>query len=155
MSPLNVVCLISGGKDSLFSILHCKKNGHNVVALANLHPPRVDGQVAVVTGATLGIGLAYAEGLASAGIKQLILTFRSQATLDAAISQIKQFNPDVIISSIHVDFLAMPEDEIIALIYTQSYAKSTTGIIDILINNAGINERHPVESFPQDGAECS
>lgn len=111
---------------------------------------RLDGQVAVVTGATLGIGLAYAEGLASAGIKQLILTFRSQATLDAAISQIKQFNPDVIISSIHVDFLAMPEDEIIALIYTQSYAKSTTGIIDILINNAGINERHPVESFPQD-----
>lgn len=39
MSSLNVVCLISGGKDSLFSILHCQKNGHNVVALANLHPP--------------------------------------------------------------------------------------------------------------------
>lgn len=39
MAPLNVVCLISGGKDSLFSILHCLQNGHNVVALANLHPP--------------------------------------------------------------------------------------------------------------------
>lgn len=38
--PLNVVALISGGKDSLFSILHCVKNGHNVVALANLHPRR-------------------------------------------------------------------------------------------------------------------
>lgn len=36
---LNVVCLISGGKDSFFSILHCLKNGHNIVALANLHPP--------------------------------------------------------------------------------------------------------------------
>ncbi|EEP77614.1 hypothetical protein UREG_02463 [Uncinocarpus reesii 1704] len=36
---LNVVALISGGKDSLYSILHCLKNGHNVVALANLHPP--------------------------------------------------------------------------------------------------------------------
>ena len=36
---LHVVALISGGKDSLFSILHCSQNGHNVVALANLHPP--------------------------------------------------------------------------------------------------------------------
>ncbi|KAI5301445.1 hypothetical protein KEM56_001712 [Ascosphaera pollenicola] len=38
MSQLNVICLISGGKDSLFSILHCLKHGHKVVALANLHP---------------------------------------------------------------------------------------------------------------------
>ncbi|KAI4951407.1 hypothetical protein J4E91_004117 [Alternaria rosae] len=39
MSPsLSVIALISGGKDSLFSILHCKANGHTVVALANLHP---------------------------------------------------------------------------------------------------------------------
>ncbi|XP_014556718.1 hypothetical protein COCVIDRAFT_15936 [Bipolaris victoriae FI3] len=35
---LNVIALISGGKDSLFSILHCQVNGHRVVALANLHP---------------------------------------------------------------------------------------------------------------------
>lgn len=33
-----MVALISGGKDSLFSILHFQANGHNVVALANLHP---------------------------------------------------------------------------------------------------------------------
>lgn len=32
------MCLISGGKDSAFSILHCLANGHDVVALANLHP---------------------------------------------------------------------------------------------------------------------
>lgn len=35
-----MVALISGGKDSLFSILHCHQNGHKVVALANLHPPQ-------------------------------------------------------------------------------------------------------------------
>lgn len=39
MRHLAVVALISGGKDSLFSILHCLANGHEVVALANLHPP--------------------------------------------------------------------------------------------------------------------
>ncbi|KAK5097799.1 hypothetical protein LTR70_002841 [Exophiala xenobiotica] len=39
---LNVIGLVSGGKDSLFSLAHCVKNGHNVVALANLYP-RVEG----------------------------------------------------------------------------------------------------------------
>ena len=36
---LNVIALISGGKDSLFSLLHCIQNGHRIVALANLYPP--------------------------------------------------------------------------------------------------------------------
>lgn len=39
MGGLKVIALISGGKDSLFSVLHCLANGHEVVALANLHPP--------------------------------------------------------------------------------------------------------------------
>ncbi|KAK1141541.1 hypothetical protein N8T08_008954 [Aspergillus melleus] len=46
-SGLNVIALISGGKDSLYSILHCLRNGHNVVALGNLHPApksRKDGE---------------------------------------------------------------------------------------------------------------
>ena len=47
MSRLMVVCLISGGKDSLFSILHCLENGHDIVALANLHPPDREGEGAV------------------------------------------------------------------------------------------------------------
>ncbi|KAE8373635.1 hypothetical protein BDV26DRAFT_61479 [Aspergillus bertholletiae] len=41
---LNVIALISGGKDSLYSILHCIRNGHKVVALANLHPATQDVQ---------------------------------------------------------------------------------------------------------------
>jgi len=44
MPGLKVVALISGGKDSFFSILHCLANGHEVVALANLHPSLEDGQ---------------------------------------------------------------------------------------------------------------
>ncbi|KAF2134312.1 adenine nucleotide alpha hydrolases-like protein [Dothidotthia symphoricarpi CBS 119687] len=38
-SSLHVIALISGGKDSFFSILHCQANGHSIVALANLYPP--------------------------------------------------------------------------------------------------------------------
>ncbi|KAK9376943.1 uncharacterized protein V1513DRAFT_223455 [Lipomyces chichibuensis] len=36
---MKTVALVSGGKDSCYNILHCIKNGHKVVALANLHPP--------------------------------------------------------------------------------------------------------------------
>ncbi|KAI9904686.1 hypothetical protein N3K66_001215 [Trichothecium roseum] len=35
---LNVIALISGGKDSFFSLLHCINHGHRIIALANLHP---------------------------------------------------------------------------------------------------------------------
>ncbi len=38
---LNVIGLISGGKDSFFSLLHCLANNHRVIALANLYPPAV------------------------------------------------------------------------------------------------------------------
>lgn len=37
---LIVIGLISGGKDSFFSLLHCIANNHEIVALANLYPPR-------------------------------------------------------------------------------------------------------------------
>lgn len=39
-SGLNVIALVSGGKDSFFSALHCLENGHRLVALANLYPPQ-------------------------------------------------------------------------------------------------------------------
>lgn len=42
---LNVIALISGGKDSLYTLLHCIQNGHRVVALANLYPAPQKGTV--------------------------------------------------------------------------------------------------------------
>ncbi|KAI1264158.1 adenine nucleotide alpha hydrolases-like protein [Xylariaceae sp. FL1019] len=35
---LSVIALVSGGKDSFYSILHCLANDHRVVALGNLYP---------------------------------------------------------------------------------------------------------------------
>ncbi|AAS54327.1 AGL164Wp [Eremothecium gossypii ATCC 10895] len=35
---MKFVALVSGGKDSCYNILHCMKNGHELVAFANLHP---------------------------------------------------------------------------------------------------------------------
>ncbi|XP_062502615.1 uncharacterized protein LOC134179699 [Corticium candelabrum] len=36
---MKVIGLISGGKDSLFNLLHCVAQGHQIVAVANLYPP--------------------------------------------------------------------------------------------------------------------
>lgn len=35
---MKFVALVSGGKDSCFNILHCLKQGHELIALANLYP---------------------------------------------------------------------------------------------------------------------
>ncbi|VVT56772.1 uncharacterized protein SAPINGB_P005259 [Magnusiomyces paraingens] len=37
---MKVVALVSGGKDSAFNMLHCTLQGHEIVALANLFPPK-------------------------------------------------------------------------------------------------------------------
>lgn len=39
---LNVIALVSGGKDSIYSILHCLQNSHKIVALGNIYPPAWD-----------------------------------------------------------------------------------------------------------------
>lgn len=36
---VHVVALVSGGKDSTFNVIECIRNGHEVIALANLYPP--------------------------------------------------------------------------------------------------------------------
>src|SRR6478735_4168335 len=48
---LNVIALISGGKDSFFSLIHCLEQGHQIVALANLFPgPAPDSSSAISGG---------------------------------------------------------------------------------------------------------
>ncbi|KAI1767546.1 adenine nucleotide alpha hydrolases-like protein [Hypoxylon sp. FL1150] len=50
--PLDVVALVSGGKDSFYSVLHCLANGHRVLALANLHPPPRTANAGATTGSS-------------------------------------------------------------------------------------------------------
>ncbi|KAK6106247.1 Uncharacterized protein BM_BM3081 [Brugia malayi] len=39
---MKVVGLVSGGKDSCYSLMVCMRNGHDITCLANLHPPSDD-----------------------------------------------------------------------------------------------------------------
>lgn len=41
---MKVVGLLSGGKDSCYNLVHCVKNGHEIVAVASLRPPIGKGQ---------------------------------------------------------------------------------------------------------------
>lgn len=43
MDVLNVVGLLSGGKDSCYNLCHCAALGHRIVALATLAPPQGKG----------------------------------------------------------------------------------------------------------------
>lgn len=63
-----MIALISGGKDSLYSILHCMRSGHKLVALANLHPePAVQG---VRDGRNTPTGPDQSENTASAATEE-------------------------------------------------------------------------------------
>lgn len=35
---MRVVAMVSGGKDSCYNMMQCVAEGHDIVALANLHP---------------------------------------------------------------------------------------------------------------------
>lgn len=110
----------------------------------------LEGQVALITGGTNGIGLGMAKGLADANIEQIILTYRSEKPLGNAIKVLQEVNPKVKISSIEADFGVGSEDDLIETISSEAFKLSVSGKIDILINNAGINNRFVFDKFPQD-----
>ncbi|HVW66870.1 MAG TPA: SDR family oxidoreductase [Candidatus Peribacteraceae bacterium] len=95
-------------------------------------------KVAIVTGASHGIGLAIAQKLSEAGAK-VVLSARSADKLE----EISRELPGSIV--IPAD---MRKAEDIANLIMQ--AKEQCGRIDILINNAGQGMRSPVESIDLD-----
>lgn len=79
----------------------------------------LEGQVALITGGTNGIGLGMAKGLADANIDQIILTYRSEKPLENTMKVLQGVNPNVKISSIEADFGGKSsEDDLVAKIAT-------------------------------------
>ncbi|CCH42925.1 3-oxoacyl-[acyl-carrier-protein] reductase [Wickerhamomyces ciferrii] len=98
------------------------------------------GKVVVITGATRGIGQGMAIGLAEAGA-ELIIVHRKSTDPSSTVEQVK--SKGVNVSTVIADVLI---DSEVDTILTQSLSKSSTGKIDVLINNAGIyNEQSPAE----------
>ena len=100
---------------------------------------KLDGRVALVTGASRGLGQAMAIGLAQAGA-DIVGVGRSTdwGELEAQIRETGRrfwgFSAD----------LSLPADRV-GLV---DRIVETTGRLDILVNNAGISHRHPPEEYP-------
>src|SRR3954453_4164351 len=92
---------------------------------------RLDGKVALVTGASKGIGLAIARGFADAGAS-VRLSSRKADQLEAAAATLKPDGGDVAWFAANAGNDDAPEAAVAAAI-------ERFGSVDILVNNAGTN----------------
>jgi NAD(P)-dependent dehydrogenase (short-subunit alcohol dehydrogenase family) len=96
---------------------------------------RLDGKVAVVTGASSGLGAAFAVGLAEAGA-DVVIAARRADRLQATAEQVGALGRRCVAVTADV---AIPEDctRVIAA------AVDELGKVDVLVNNAGIGTAVP------------
>jgi NAD(P)-dependent dehydrogenase (short-subunit alcohol dehydrogenase family) len=99
---------------------------------------RLDGRVAVVTGASAGIGAALAEGLAGAGAK-LVLAARRLERLEELAAQIAGRGAEA--HAVACDVASAEDVERLARETQQHF-----GRVDVLVNNAGFVEVVSAES---------
>jgi NAD(P)-dependent dehydrogenase (short-subunit alcohol dehydrogenase family) len=101
------------------------------------------GKVAIVTGASRGIGLQMAEALGEMGARVMI-TARKQDELDAASTQLGALGIDCM--SMACD-LSQPATipQVVDAVLERWHA------VDILVNNAGCNWAAPAEDYPDAG----
>lgn len=98
------------------------------------------GKVALVTGATHGLGMAMAMGLGRAGAKVIINGNSSQEKIDNALKEYATAGVD----AVGYKFDVTNEPDVRANI---AKIEAEVGAIDILVNNAGIIKRVPLEEM--------
>jgi NADP-dependent 3-hydroxy acid dehydrogenase YdfG len=100
----------------------------------------LNGRVAVITGASSGIGAATAKRLAAAGAKVAVLARRADR-LDVLVKEIEEAGGTA---------LALPVDvtDAAALRAAADRVATELGTVDLLFNNAGVMLPAPVDELP-------
>jgi 3-oxoacyl-[acyl-carrier protein] reductase len=111
-----------------------KKKGSPVMS------KKLEGQVAVVTGASKGLGAAIAEQLAAAGAAVVVNYASSKAGAEAVVNRIRKADGQAL--AVQAD-VSKPDD--IRRLFAET--KKAFGKLDILVNNAGIYEFAPLEAI--------
>ena len=96
----------------------------------------LNGKIALVTGASYGIGFAIAKGLAKAGAK-IVFNDINEEFLNKGLENYKAEGIDA--KGYICD--VTDEDAVMAMVKD---IEETVGVIDILVNNAGIIKRIPM-----------
>lgn len=91
----------------------------------------LSGRVALITGASRGIGLAIAQAYAQAGAR-VVLVSRKQKSLDKAAEAIRKEGGSALPLAAHTG-------DVVAIQQVVEQVIATYGGIDILVNNAGTN----------------
>ena len=107
-----------------------------------MNPFSVEGKLALITGATRGIGLGAARALAQSGA-DVILVGRDEQELETAASDLRQFGRKV-----HVAPFDLSQTTGIAPWFAELV--TATGTPDILVNSAGISRRGPAVDLSLD-----
>ncbi len=102
----------------------------------------LSGKRALITGSSQGIGLAIAGGLAAHGA-EVVLNGRDAAKLEAAAASLRAQGYAVETAAFDVTNASAVQEGVAAI-------EKNQGPIDILINNAGMQFRSPLEDFPAD-----
>jgi gluconate 5-dehydrogenase len=102
----------------------------------------LSGQRALVTGSSQGIGFALAKGLAEHGAS-VVLNGRDPVKLQAAADSLENEGHEARVAAFDVTDPEAVKRGVEAI-------EQDVGAIDILINNAGMQFRSPLEEFPVD-----
>lgn len=100
------------------------------------HPFSLDGRVALVTGASRGLGLAMAEALGQAGAL-VVLSGRNPETLEAAASDLRA-------KGLKAEAIALDVTDTQAAREAVGQVAAGHGRLDIVLLNAGIQHRSPL-----------
>ncbi len=94
-------------------------------------PPRMDGKRALVTGATSGLGLATAAGLATLGA-EVVLTARGHDRAERAVAAVREAAPAATVSYLLADMGEFDQVRGLADEFLAAHDR-----LDVLVHNAG------------------